>query len=71
MSIDLVWLFAAYLLMFRVMFLLWWRISMACLAPELSGSWVEFGFSVGMRTLGGLLSNNVPWGLEFYDGTKL
>ena len=44
---------------------------MACLAPELSGSWVEFGFSVGMRTLGGLLSNNVPWGLEFYDGTKL
>ena len=41
-SMDLVLLFAAYLLMFRVMFLFWWRISMACLALELSGSFVWF-----------------------------
>ena len=34
---------AARLLMFRVVFLFCWRISMVCLALELVGSWVELG----------------------------
>ena len=33
----------------QVLFLLCWRISMICLVLELVGSWVEFGFSVGME----------------------
>ena len=45
---GLVWLRAACLLMFRVMFLFCWRISMESLALELAGSWVEFGLSVGI-----------------------
>ena len=28
------------------------EISMICLAPELVGSWVELGFSVGMEAFG-------------------
>ena len=39
-------------LMFRVLFLFCWRISMVCLALKLVGSWVEFGFGVGMGTFG-------------------
>jgi len=38
--------------MLRVMFLSCWRISMACLALKLVGSWVEPGFSVGMEAFG-------------------
>ena len=37
---DLVLLFAACILMFRVMFLRCWRISVVCLTLELVGSWV-------------------------------
>ena len=33
----------------RVMLLLFWRISLICLAVELVGSLVELGFSVGME----------------------
>ena len=51
-SMGLAWLWAACLLMLRVVFLLYWRISVACLALELVSSWVEFGFSVGMETFG-------------------
>ena len=38
--------------MLRAMFLLCWTISMACLALELVGSWVELGFSVDMEAFG-------------------
>ena len=47
---GLVWLWAAHLLMFRVVFLFYWRISMVCLSLELAVSWEELGFSVGMET---------------------
>ena len=33
---------------------------MVCLALELVGSWVVFGFSVGMESFDELLSINVP-----------
>ena len=38
--------------MLRAMFLCCWRISLVCLALKLVGSWVEFGFSVGMEAFG-------------------
>ena len=38
---------------------------MVCLAPELFGSWVVLGFSVGMEAFDELLSINVPWSQEF------
>ena len=34
---------------------------MVFLAPELVGSWVVLGFSVGMEAFHELLSINVPW----------
>ena len=46
------WLWAACLLMFRVVFLFFWKISMVFLALELVGSSVELDFSVGMETFG-------------------
>ena len=49
-SMGLAWLWAACFLMFRVVFLFCWRISLVCLALELVGSLVEFCFSVGMET---------------------
>ena len=42
----------ACILMLRAVFLHCWRISMVCLALELAGSWVEFGFSVGIEAFG-------------------
>ena len=38
---------------------------MVCLALELVGSWVVFGFSVGMEVFDEVLSMNVPWSQEF------
>ena len=55
---GLVWLWTAYLLMLRAMFLLCWTISMVCLALELVGSWVELDFSVGLEAFG--------WSLVYY-----
>ena len=40
------------ILMLRAGFLICWRINMVWLALELIGSWVEFGFSVGMEAFG-------------------
>ena len=51
-SMGLVWLWAVCLLMFRVVLLFCWRISVVCLVLDLVGSWVELGFSVGMETFG-------------------
>ena len=51
-SIGLAWLWAAHLLMFKVVFLFCWRISMVCLALELVDSSVGLSFSVGMETFG-------------------
>ena len=51
-SVGLVCLWEACLLMLRAVFLLCWRISMVCLALELTGSWVELGFHVGMEAFG-------------------
>ena len=51
-SMGLAWRWAAHFLMFRVVFLFFWRIIMVCLALELFGSWVELGFSVGVDTFG-------------------
>ena len=51
-SYGLLWLWAACLLMFSVVFLFFWRISVVCLALELVSSWVKLGFSVGMETFG-------------------
>ena len=38
---------------------------MACLALELVGPWVVFGFSVGMEAFDELPSIIVPWSQEF------
>ena len=62
-SLCLVWLLATCILMLRVMFLNCWRISLVCLALKLVGSWMEFGFSVGMEDE--LLLINVPWSHAF------
>ena len=51
-SMGLVWLWAAHLLMFRILFPFFWRINVLCVALELVGSPVELGFSVCMETLG-------------------
>ena len=50
LSLGLVWLQATHLLMFRVVFLFCWRISVVCLPVEFVGSCVELGFSVGVKT---------------------
>ena len=44
---------------------------MLCLALELVGPWVVFGFSVGMEVFDELLSINVPWSLEFSDVLRI
>ena len=41
------------------------EICMVCLAVELVGPWVVFGFSVGMEVFDELLSINVHWSQEF------
>ena len=51
-SIGLAWLWEACLLMFRVVFLFGWRIIMVCLALDIVGTWVEFGFNIGVKTFG-------------------
>ena len=51
-SVGLAWPWAACILMLMAVFLHFWRISVVCLALELVGSWVEFGFSVGMEAFG-------------------
>ena len=56
---------AAFILKLRAMFLCCWKICMVCLALELVGPWVVFGFSVGMEAFDELLSINVPWSQEF------
>jgi len=60
MSVNLVRLWAACILKLKAMFLCCWRICVVCLALELVGSWVVFGFSVGMEVFDELLSINVP-----------
>ena len=64
-SMGLTWLWAACLLMLRVVFLLCWIISRVCLALELVDHWVVLGFSVGMKAFDELLLINVPWSQEF------
>ena len=44
---------------------------MICLAPELVGSWVVLGFSVGMEAFDELLWITVPWSLEFSDVLRI
>ena len=39
---------------------------MVCLALELVGPWVVFGFSVGMEAFDEFLSINVSWSQVFY-----
>ena len=51
-SIGLAWLWVACLLMFRVIFLFFWRISMVCLALELVSFGVKLGCRAGMEIFG-------------------
>ena len=44
---------------------------MVCLALDLVGSWVVFGFSVGIEAFDELLLINVPWIQEFSDGLRI
>ena len=44
---------------------------MVCLALELVGPWVVFGFSVGVEASEELLSINVPWSQEFSGVLRL
>ena len=48
LSTGFMWLWAAYLLMCRIVFLICWRIGMGCPAPELAGFWVGLGLDVEM-----------------------
>ena len=50
LSTGLAWLWEAHFLMFSIVFLFCWIISMVCLALDLVGSWVELGFIVGVET---------------------
>ena len=70
-SMGLTWLWAACLLMLRVVFLLCWIISRVCLALELVGPWVVLSFSVGIEAFDELLSINVPWIQEFSDVLRI
>ena len=65
MSMGLESLWAACILKIRAMFLCCWRICVACLALELVGPWVVFGFSVGVEAFDELLLINVPLSQEF------
>ena len=66
-SMGLVWLWAACLLMFRIVFLFCWRISVMCLALEFAGSWVELDFfSLECNEV----SSNEFWGIYGF-GTAL
>ena len=51
-SVGLLWLLGTCILMLRVLFPQYWRISLVCLALELVSSWVELCFNVGMETFG-------------------
>ena len=44
---------------------------MVCLALELDGPWVVFGFSVGIEAFEELLLINVPWSQEFSGVLKI
>ena len=44
---------------------------MVCLALGLVGSWVVFGFNVGMEAFDELLSVNVPWIQELSGVLKI
>ena len=52
LSMGLECLLAACIFVFRLMFLLCWSISLACLALKLVASWVELDFSIGMEAFG-------------------
>ena len=52
MSVGLVWIWAAYILKLRTMFLYCWRICVVCISLELVGTWVALGFSVDMEAFG-------------------
>ena len=65
-SLGLTWLWAAHLLMFRIMFLLLENLCGVSCTGTL-GCWVKLGLSVGMETLGEFLSINIHWSLEFSD----
>ena len=47
---------ASHLLMFRVVFLFCWRISLVCLALDLDGPWVELSLVLSWRPLEGALA---------------
>ena len=64
-SVGLVRLLGTHILMLRVMFLHFWRITLVCLALKFVGSWVVLGFSVGMEAFDEFLLIDVPWSQEF------
>ena len=51
-SMDLVWLWAAFLLAFRVAFLFFWRMCAWCLVLEFVGSLVELGLRISVEASG-------------------
>ena len=71
-SVGLALLWAAHLLMFSVVFLFCWRISLVCLALEIVGSLGEAWFQCRYRygNLGEFLSINISWNQEFSDVLK-
>ena len=62
-SLELHWV--ACILKLRTVFLCCWRICVACLALELVGPQVVFGFSVGTEALDEHRLISVPWSQEF------
>ena len=68
---GLAWLWPACIFMLTTVFLLCWRISMACLDSNLSAlGWSLVSVWV-WRFLDELLSINVPWNQEFSGVFKL
>ena len=68
-SIGFVWLWAACLLMCKVV-LFCWRIGVGHSALELASFWVGHCLSVERRLLGGFSPINVLWGQELFSGPK-
>ena len=68
-SMCSVWLWAACLLMCKVV-LFCWRIGVGHSALELASFWVGRCLSVERRLLGGFSPINVLWGQELFSGPK-
>ena len=69
-SVGLIWLYTAYLLMGRAVFLFFWRFDVRHLAWSLLVFVKGLVLMLRWRTLGDLKLINFPWNWEFFGGPK-